>query len=239
MTNTSQPGDFDNQPPVPVSEYKQTVRRVNVGYEFLFTLTGCLLRAQRQPNINLLVVGGGGGAEIELFLPENPGWQMTVVDPSHAMLALAHATVERLGVGQRVTLIQGGVESLPATARFDAATCLFVLHFLPDDGKLALLRETARRLHQGAPLIVAAGTRPDDAMLRLNDDFLGAWQQYGELMGMPAEQMAGIIQQLSTQMAQPGATTDDGYVRLLHDAGFTHAARFFSALGGMCAWIAR
>jgi hypothetical protein len=39
-----------------------------------------------------------------------------------------------------VTLIRGTVEVLPIDMRFDAATCLFVLHFLTDVDKLARSR---------------------------------------------------------------------------------------------------
>jgi tRNA (cmo5U34)-methyltransferase len=151
VSDSPQPVDFDARPPMPVSEYEQTVRRINVGYDLTFTLVGCFLRALRKPNLELLVVGAGGGAEIERFLPENPDWRLTGVDPSRDMLAVAQAKVERLGLGDRVTLIQGTVETLPTEARFDAATCLFVLHFLPDEEKLALLRGIAARLRPDAP----------------------------------------------------------------------------------------
>ncbi len=131
---------------MPVSEYEQKVKRVNVGSDLLFSLTGCFLRALHQPNLNLLVVGAGGGAELERFATRNLGWRLTGLDPSQDMLAIAQTKVDRLGVSDRVTLLRGTVGHLPANARFDAATCLFVLHFLPDDGKLALLQKIARQL---------------------------------------------------------------------------------------------
>lgn len=218
---------------MPVSDYEQTVKRVNVGYDLLFSLTGCFLSALDQPNLNLLVVGAGGGAEVERFAAGNPGWRLTGLDPSQDMLAIAQTKVDRLGVSDRVTLLRGTVDDLPANARFDAATCLFVLHFLPDDGKLALLQKIARQLRPGAPLLVATGAKVEDDGLR--DDFLGAWQQYGEMMGMPAERMAATIQQLSGQPM----TSQHDYVRLMHEAGFKRVALFFNALGGMLAWIAR
>ena len=144
--------DFDTRPPVPLSDYETMSRRVNVGYELLFNLTHCLLRGLHQPVLELLVVGVGGGAEIERFLPGNPGWRLTGVDPSEQMLQLAQAKAHSLGVADRVTLVRGTVQDLAQDARFDAATCMFVLHFLPDEGKLQLMKETARRLRPGAPL---------------------------------------------------------------------------------------
>ena len=236
MPGAPQRGDFDTQPPVPVAEYARTVKGVNVGYDLLFTLTSCFLRALRRPKLDLLVVGAGGGMEIERFLPDNPGWRLVGVDPSRDMLALAQATAESLGVQERVELVRGTVNDLPAERRFDAATCLFVLHFLPDDAKLALLRGIADRLRPQAPVLIAAGARVDDGGLR--SDFLGAWQQHGELMGLPAEQMRAIIQQVVAQ--QEGAASEEDYVGLLRDAGFEQVAPFLSVMnGGMGAWIAR
>jgi tRNA (cmo5U34)-methyltransferase len=182
-------------------------------------------------------VGAGGGAEIERFLPTNPGWRLTGVDPSQDMLALAQARAERLGVSGRVTLIRGTVDDVPTDARFDAATCLFVLHFLPDEAKLALLRAIAARRRTGAPVLLASGARAqaDDA---LGKDFIGAWQQYGEMAGLPSDRMAAIIQNLIGQ--QIGATAEHDYARLLHEAGFEHVASILSVMaGGIGAWIAR
>ena len=236
MTDREPPVDFDTRPPMPVSEYEETVARVNVGYDLVFTLTDAFLRALRRPELDLLVVGVGGGAEIAGFLPGNPGWRLTGVDPSQEMLALAEAKAEQLGVRERVTLVLGTVEDLSRQARFDAATCLFVLHFLPDDDKLALLRGIAVRRRREAPVLVVSGARIDDGGLR--DELLDAWQQYGELQGMPAEQMAAILASLMAR--KPDPTTAEGYQHLLREAGFTRVAPYFGVLGGaISGWVAR
>ena len=235
MTDAERSVDFDLRPPMPVPEYEVTVQRVNVGYDLLFTLTHSYLRALGQPNLDLLVVGAGGGTEIARFLPDNPGWHLTGVDPSQEMLALAQSTAERLGVHERVTLIRGTVEDLPPQVLFDAATCLFVLHFLSDDEKLTLLRGIATRLRPDAPVLVASGARLDNGELR--DDLLGTWHQYGVLRGMPAEQMTSTLEQVMAR--QPGPTTGEGYQRLLREAGFRRVDQFFSVLGVIGGWVAR
>jgi len=235
---THQPAvDFDTRPPVPVNEYDQTVRRVNVGYDLLFTLTHSFLRALGRPNLELLVVGAGGGAEIQSFLPNNPDWRLTGVDPSAEMLAIARTKAEHLLVLDRVTLLRGTVDELPSDPRFDAAVCLFVLHFLPDEGKLATLRGIHRRLRPRAPLLVACGARVvEDVSLR--DDYLGAWQQFGQLMGMPAERMTALIEQLLPQQAS--SSPEQEYVRLMHQAGFEQVGSVLRVMGGgMAAWLAR
>ena len=236
--------DFDKNPPMPPNEYEQTVKRVNIGYDLTFLLTECFLRALGKSDLHLLVVGAGGGAEIERFLPHHPGWKITGVDPSHQMLAQAQAKVAAFNLGERVTLVQGTIEHLAPDLRFDAATCLYVLHFLPDAAKLELLRNIRDRLQSGAPLYLisavrVAATESDVTNPTLRADFLGAWQHYGELMGMPAEQMAGIVAQLTEQMSQPQVATADRVQELMHEAGFTQVAPFCSMLGAIYGWIAR
>ena len=239
MMEAAQSTDFDVNPPMPVAQYEHTVKSVNMGYEFFLTLTYAFLRALRKPELDILVVGAGGGAEIERFLPDNPGWRVTGVDPSQDMLDLAAAKAERLGVRHRVRLIRGTVDEAPGDHCFDAATCLLVLHFLPDDAKVALLRGMARRLHPGAPALIVSGCRVDELTHgTLRDDLVGAWQQYGEMHGMPAARMSAIIDDLLARQAR--ATTEEGYRRLIHEAGFTHVANVLSVMGdALCAWIAR
>jgi tRNA (cmo5U34)-methyltransferase len=244
MTQPRTQVDFDQNPPMPPSEYEQTVKRVNVGYELTFLVTECFLHALGKSDLHLLVIGAGGGAEIERFLPQNPGWKITGVDPSHQMLEQARAKVAAFDLGERVTLVQGTVEHLAPETRFDAATCLYVLHFLPDDAKLALLRTVRNRLQPGAPLYLISGVRVDETNFgvtnpQLRADFLGAWQHYGEVMGMPREHMAGIVAHLAEQMSQPQVATADRVQEFLHEAGFSYVAPFCSLLGAMYGWIAR
>jgi tRNA (cmo5U34)-methyltransferase len=231
--------DHDATLPTPAAAYEHTVHGVNMGYEFILTLTYTILRALRKPELDILVVGAGGGAEIERFLPDNPGWRLSGVDPSQDMLDLAAAKADRLGVRDRVKLIRGTVDEAPSDPRFDAATCLFVLHFLPDDAKLALLRGMARRIHPGGPALIVSACRVDTLNQdTLRDDLLGAWQQYGEMHGMQAAHMAAIIDDVRARQTQ--ATTEEGYRRLIHDAGFAHVANILSIMGNaLCAWIAR
>lgn len=231
--------NFDVNPPVPAAAYEYVVKGVNMGYEFIFELTHAFLRALGKRDLDLLVVGAGGGAEIETFLPGNPGWRITGVDPSRQMLDLARAKAARLGVADRVTLIEGSVDDLPADRRFDAATCMFVLHFLADDAKRGLLRGMRRHLAADAPAVSVSGCRVDAATAGpLQDDLLGAWRQYGEHRGVPAEQMRAIVEEVVARQAQ--GTPEARYRELMHEAGFTHAVTVLSLMhDAMCAWIAR
>src|SRR5689334_22200457 len=162
MTQPPTQVDFDKNPPMPLTEYEQTVKGVNIGYDLMFLLTECFLRSLGKSDLHLLVSGVRGGAEIEHFLPHHPACRITGVDPSHQMLAQSQAKVAALDLGERVTLVQGTIEQLAPEMRFDAATCLYVLHFLPDDAKLALLRTLRNRLQPGAPLYLISAVRVDE-----------------------------------------------------------------------------
>ncbi len=244
MTQPPNQIDFDKNPPMPLNAYEQTVKGVNIGYDLTFQLTECFLSALDKPDLHILVIGAGGGAEIKRFLPHHPGWKITGIDPSRQMLAQAQARVAEFNLGDRVTLVEGTVDQLVTETRFDAATCLYVLHFLPDAAKLELLRTIRDRLQAGAPLYLISAVRGasmemDGTNPTMRADFLGAWQHYGESMGMPAEQMAGIVTQLAEQMSQPQTSTAERVQELMHEAGFTHVVPFCSMLGAVYGWIAR
>jgi len=57
-------------------------------------------------------------------------------------------------------------------------------------------------------------------------------------MGMPAERMAALIEQVFPRQAT--LSTADAYVPLLHDAGFQHVSEVLRVMdGAINAWIAR
>lgn len=231
--------DFDARPPLPVGEYPRTIRGIIPGYDLLFTLTHAFLRAERREDLHLLVVGAGGGAEIAQFLPANPGWRITGVDPSSEMLALARSEATRLGVGDRVTLVQGTVADLPREARFDAATCLLVLHFLPDAEKAALLRGVAGRRRPAAPLVVAATAVAIPVAECVRDDYRRAQRHYAELLGQSPEQVAARLAQTPAFLATlPPPCTPDDYLRLLREAGFRRTGELLRIMGTVGAWYA-
>jgi tRNA (cmo5U34)-methyltransferase len=243
MTQPPNQVDFDKNPPMPLNAYEQTVKSVNIGYDLTFQLTECFLYALGKPNLHMLVIGAGGGAEIERFLPHNPGWKITGVDPSQQMLARAQTKVAEFNLGDRVILVQGTIDQLRPEMRFDAVTCFYVLHFLPDAAKLELLRNLRDRLQPDASLYLisparVATTEFDLTNSALRADFLGARQHYGELMGMAAEQMAGFVAQIMEQMSQPQVATAERVQEFMYEAGFTHVARFCSMMG-IYGWIAR
>ena len=221
--------NFDLRPPVPVDDYEAAAHRVNVGYELVFELATALLRAHCPGDAQLLIVGAGGGMEVQTFGPADPHWRLTGVDPSGDMLRLARAKAQTAGLTDRVHLIQGTVDDLPPELSFDAATIIFVLMHLPDDGsKLHLLRSIAERLRPGGLLILV------DAIRDHRDRFAPAWQRYAEARGMSAEWMAAFIERIT---ASSNTATEARELALLDEAGFRDVTRFFAAFP-INGWIA-
>jgi tRNA (cmo5U34)-methyltransferase len=220
---------FDERPPVPVGDYDATARGMNPGYELVFELAAALLRAHCPADARLLLVGAGGSTEVRAIGTAGPGWRLTAVDPSADMLALARGAAEAAGLADRVRLLRGTLDDLARGERFDAATALYVLMHLPDDGsKLRLLRGIAARLEPGAPLILVDSIRDQRAR------FATAWQQYAVARGVSAEWMAAFLERIA---ASSNTATEARQLALLDEAGFRDAARFFAAFT-INGWVA-
>ena len=81
--------------------------------------------------------------------------QATVVglDPSHEMLAIGRAKIEKKGLADRIELVVGDAQALPyASCEFDAATIAFGIRNVPDCA--AALREMARVVRPGGRIAI-------------------------------------------------------------------------------------
>ena len=105
--------------------------------------------------------GAGTGTLTQRFLRDYPCAQVTALDPSPAMLRrLADRLADR--DRDRVEIVHGTAENLPAARRFDAIVSQLAFMFVPDPAAdLRVLREHAE---PGATLAVAVlGSRDDVA----------------------------------------------------------------------------
>jgi tRNA (cmo5U34)-methyltransferase len=138
--------------PQTVANYTSGPPRLVPGFADLHKMAGVLMAESCPPDARILVLGAGGGLEMAALAKTYPGWTFDGVDPSAAMLDLAHQT---LGTdAHRATLHQGYIEEAPI-GPFDAAICLLTLHFVPYDDKLRTLRDLHRRLSPAAPYVSA------------------------------------------------------------------------------------
>lgn len=132
--------------------YRELQRTVP-GLDTIYRLTEVLLADHPVDTPRVLVVGAGGGREIETIQTGVPAASITAVDPSAGNLALA---MHVAGNANCVHFVEGRVEDLHTEAEFDVATSLLVMHQLPDDGaKLSYLCAIRDRLGVGGALVHA------------------------------------------------------------------------------------
>lgn len=206
-------------------QYDNIIRLVFPAYDELFPIGLAMLAAALSEDAHLLIVGTGTGKEIATFAGRRPGWRFTGVDPSEQMVEQAVRRVRAAGIEQRVSLHHGYVADLPPEPRFDAATLVCVMHFVPDDGsKLKLLRDIAARLRAAAPLLLvdACGRRGSEALERM----MAAWMWYVRDRGLTMKDQRAYEKQVRDGVHSVPETR----VReLLDQAGFEEPTRFFSA----------
>jgi tRNA (cmo5U34)-methyltransferase len=178
----------------------------------------------------VLCVGAGTGEEIARLAAAGPRWHLTGVDPSADMLEQARARLQQAGALDRVELVAGHAEHLPAAPPYDAATLILVLHFLQDDAaRAALIGAIGQRLKPGAPLLLASLYRQGDAAAVLN-----AWKTLQEIGGLPRE---AVEERMAPRLAEARPVTDEALEGLLENAGFGPPTRYFQGLM-MAAWVA-
>lgn len=212
----------------------ETNTRISIPtYDTLFAMIQSYYRAQfGEKAASLLVVGAGGGNELSAWGPSNSNWTFTGVDPSDEMLKIAKHKAVQLGLESRVRLIQGTIDDLPTTdSKFDAASCILVLHFIDDiQEKLKLLGNIKNHLKPGAPfvLVSAYGDR-DSAELQ---DRINVWKSFFLDAGYEKSKMderGKVIMNISF-------IPENLIERLLAESGFTNITRFYST-GLFAGWL--
>lgn len=151
--------DFDKEPPVEVSRYRE-MQKAFPGVDSFYRLVLSQLETQLPEGGHIFVVGAGGGREVEALCNSDLPFAVTGVDPSEDMLGIAQWYAHQSTRPDGVQLIRGTTADVdPPKGGFDAATSLLVMHFLPDNegenGKRAYLRAIRERLKPGALLIHA------------------------------------------------------------------------------------
>lgn len=213
-------------------EYDKGVRRTLPTYDPMLRLANTFLRFNLDSDASLLVVGGGGGGELKAFGPANPGWHFTAVDPSKAMLEVAHMKAKELEMQDRVEFIHGTVADVPAESGYDGATCILVLHFIAEaEDKLALLKKVRSHLKTGSPFVLVSKVGdPADPEFK---ELVSLWKNYWlDNTRMTEEKVEELMKGTLTESVIP----EERLRRLMEEAGFHRIANFFKTnhFGG---WI--
>jgi tRNA (cmo5U34)-methyltransferase len=217
----------------PARGYDARMGRAMPGYDTLHALVPPLVAQLTGGVGRVLVVGAGTGRECLALAAESPGLTMVGIDPAPAMLAVARQRLAAAGLGaDRVRLVEGVVEDLPADG-FDAATVVLVLHFLPDDGaKAALLSAIGCRLRPGAFLVLAdlAALSPPE----WRDTLYAVWAECQRKAGFGPDEIARGFRHVERAMHPIDAARLSD---LLAQAGFAPPRPVFSALA-LAGWVA-
>ena len=210
-----------------IASYTDDAPRKVPGLADLHRMTMLLLAEQAPHSAHVLVVGAGGGMETSAMAEAQPGWRFTGVDPSPAMLELAHQTVKPFA--DRVDLLEGTVDQAPA-GPFDGATCLLTLHHIDRSERLHTLREIHRRLKPGAAIVVAGHSAPGPDPLR----WMTRSVAFGSHAGLDRAKAEDTARMMSARLPLLAPAQEEA---LLREAGFVDVAMFYAAFS-FRGWVA-
>lgn len=152
-----------------LSGYDSLIASLIPGYTSLARLSVSLIAASplaQARGSSVLVAGCGSGAELLAARQLRPDWQLTALDPSQDMLAMARDKLQAQPGHQETTApiqwVQGTVEDLSGEPFFDGAMAVLVLQALPDDGsKRRFLSSLSQSLRPGAQVVLVDQMQPE------------------------------------------------------------------------------
>ena len=182
-----------------------------------------LVLADLPSQARVLCVGVGTGSEMFDLAEAFPNWTFTALEPAPAMLEVCRERARESGVEARISFHQGYLDSLPASAPFDGATCLLVSHFFMEaTGRGEFFAQIAARLAPGATLVSA--DLASDMAAPTFAGLLEVWRAMLQQSGMPAEQ---YIASLGTSAAVLPPREVEAILRA---GGFESPILFFQSL---------
>jgi len=215
--------------PAAVAAYADGPPRMVPGFADMQRMSLLLLAENAPTDARILVLGAGGGLELEVFAKAQPQWQFDGVDPSAEMLQLAQTRLH--AQLSRIQFHHGLIDAAPA-GPFDAACCLLTLHFIARDERRRTLSEIHRRLRPGAPLVVAHFSFPQEAAVR--GRWLARCTAFAVASGLDPDKALAREKGLGAQL--PILSPDDDEA-LMREAGFSGVELFYAALG-FRGWVA-
>lgn len=138
-----------------LDRYRDLQRSVP-GLADMYDTIGGYLASACSDATRLLIVGAGGGREVELIARTAATPHVTALDPSAENLAEARKLATDLGMSRPPDFVTGLTQDLPSSARFDLVTVIFVLHVIGDRAReLDTLRAVRARLRPGGRVLLA------------------------------------------------------------------------------------
>ncbi len=97
--------------PVAVANYAKGPVRLFPGFHDLQRMAALLIAETVASDARVLVLGAGGGLDLNAFADWYPGWTFTGIDPSAEMLDLARSTLGPLSA--RAQMHHGFIDTAP------------------------------------------------------------------------------------------------------------------------------
>lgn len=216
--------------PQAVASYAEGPVRNVPGWADMMRMTDLLLSEHAPDDARILVIGAGGGLELQRFAGAHPGWRFVGVDPSHEMLKLASATLGRDAV--RVDLHEGYVDTAPV-GPFDAATCLLTMHFVPVEARKPMLEGIRRRLRPAAPFVLAHLSFAQVPGER--EAWLGRYAAFIASSGVEPAKARAAAEAVGSRLPILSPQQDEA---MLMDAGFTDVQLFYAGFA-FRGWVCR
>jgi len=214
------------------ARYDQGIRLSCPSYDALHRMLVPLLQLLPEDS-RFLCAGAGTGAEIIALAARFGRWRFVGVDVSAPMLDECRRRTASAGIAERIVLHAGRMEEYQGPVLFDAASSIFVTHFIkgPNE-KLAYFRSIAANLKPGALFLLADlfGDKGSPEFVQL----MKAWLLYYVSRGAVAEKLSADLQHIFNNIV---FTPERELRAILTEAGFCDVARFFQSylFGG---WVA-
>ena len=220
---------FDQMAPGYDKRWERTAPITQCLYFFLESVF-----AELPEDARILCVGAGTGSEILHLASRFPGWHFTAVEPAGAMLEVCRRRASEAGITERCEFHEGYLDSLPAGAPYQAATCFLVSQFILDKtARSAFFEKIAERLVPGGVLASSDLSTQQDAAGY--DDLLRVWQR----ATTPTDVTDEGLRRMKATYAKDVAVLPPAEVAAILRAGGFEAPRTFFQAGLIRAWFAR
>jgi tRNA (cmo5U34)-methyltransferase len=213
-----------------VRRYGDGPGRFVPGYQVMQLMAAQLMGEKIGCTGNVLVLGAGGGLEIEAFAKSYPHWRFLGVDPAKEMLSAARTRAQACAA--HAEWHEGYVFDAPR-GPFDAATSLLTLHFARDDGeKLDTLVALRERLKRGAPFALV-----DLCMDKNGRDHslhVDRYRRWALNAGADPDEVSATVERVKHVINTVSPERDEA---LLAEAGFGDIGLFYAGLSWR-GWVA-